>query len=33
LIDFAGRTDDAFGLAARIDFAGRTNEAFGLAAL
>jgi len=32
LNDFAGRTDDAFGLAARIDNAGRTDEAFGLAA-
>jgi hypothetical protein len=32
LIDFAGRTDDAFGLAARSDFAGRTDDAFGLAA-
>jgi len=28
----AGRTDEAFGLAARIDLAGRTDEAFGLAA-
>ena len=28
----AGRTNEAFGLAARIELAGRTDEAFGLAA-
>jgi hypothetical protein len=34
MIDYAGRTDEAFGLAAQmIDYAGRTDEAFGLAAL
>jgi hypothetical protein len=32
MINSAGRTDEAFGLAARIDSAGRTDEAFGLAA-
>ena len=33
MIDSAGRTDEAFGLAAQmIDSAGRTDEAFGLAA-
>jgi hypothetical protein len=33
MIDYAGRTDEAFGLAAQmIDYAGRTDEAFGLAA-
>jgi hypothetical protein len=33
MVDLAGRTDEAFGLAAqRIDIASRTDEAFGLAA-
>jgi hypothetical protein len=32
MIEWAGRTDEAFGLAARIERAGRTDEAFGLAA-
>jgi hypothetical protein len=32
LIDPAGRTDEAFGLAARIDPTARTDEALGLAA-
>jgi hypothetical protein len=33
MMNVAGRTDEAFGLAApMMNFAGRTDEAFGLAA-